>query len=37
MFVIMLVNKAGELVYISKGEMDEAEQQRFIEAADKLR
>jgi hypothetical protein len=36
-FVIMLVNKAGELVYISKGEMDEAEQQRFIEAADKLR
>ena len=37
MFVILLVNKAGELVYISKGEMSEEEQQRFIEAADKLR
>jgi hypothetical protein len=33
----MLVNKAGELVYISKGEMSKEEQQRFIEAADKLR
>ena len=37
MFVIMLVNKAGELVYISKGEMSKEEQQRFIDAADKLR
>ena len=37
MFVIMLVNKAGELVYVHKGEMNEAEQQKFIEAADKLR
>ena len=36
-FVILLVNKAGELVYITKGEMSEEEQQRFIEAADKLR
>ena len=36
-FVIMLVNKAGELVYISKGEMSKEEQERFIEAADKLR
>ena len=36
-FVIMLVTKAGELVYISKGEMSVEEQQRFIEAADKLR
>jgi hypothetical protein len=33
----MLVNKAGELVYISKGEMSKEEQQRFIEVADKLR
>jgi hypothetical protein len=33
----MLVTKAGELVYISKGEMSVEEQQRFIEAADKLR
>ena len=37
MFVIMLVNKAGELVYVHKGEMNEAEQQKFIEAAEKLR
>jgi predicted transcriptional regulator len=37
MFVIMLVNKAGELVYVHKGEMNEAEQQKFIEVADKLR
>lgn len=36
-FVIMLVNKAGELVYVHKGEMDEEEQQRFIAAADPLR
>lgn len=36
-FVIMLVTKEGELVYISKGEMSVEEQQRFIEAADKLR
>ena len=27
MFVIMLVNKAGELVYVHKGEMDEKAQQ----------
>ncbi len=37
MFVIMLVNKAGELVYVHKGEMNEADQQKFIEAAEKLR
>ena len=37
MFVIMLVNKAGELVYVHKGEMSEEEQQRFIAAADPLR
>jgi predicted transcriptional regulator len=37
MFVIMLVNKAGELVYIHKGEMSEEEQQRFIAAAEPLR
>lgn len=37
MFVIMLVNKAGELVYVHKGEMNEAEQQKFIAAAEKLR
>ena len=37
MFVIMLINKQGELVYVHKGEMDEAEQQRFIAAADPLR
>lgn len=37
MFVIMLVNKAGELVFVHKGEMNEAAQQKFIEAADKLR
>ena len=37
MFVIMLINKAGELVYYHKGEMDEAEQQRFIAAAEPLR
>ena len=36
-FVIMLVNKAGELVYVHKGEMSEEEQQRFIAAADPLR
>ena len=37
MFVIMLVNKAGELVYVHKGEMSEEEQQRFIAAAEPLR
>ncbi|MBO5832912.1 MAG: hypothetical protein J6Q95_06430 [Alistipes sp.] len=37
MFVIMLVNKAGELVFMHKGEMSEADQQRFIEAAEPLR
>ena len=36
-FVIMIVTKEGELVYAHKGEMDEAEQQRFIEVADKYR
>lgn len=37
MFVIMLVNKAGEIVYMHKGEMSKEEQQRFIAAADPLR
>ena len=37
MFVIMLVNKAGELVFVHKGEMNVAAQQKFIEAADTLR
>ena len=37
MFVIILVNKAGELVYMHKGEMSKEEQQRFIAAADPLR
>lgn len=36
-FVMMLVTKKGELVYVHKGEMDKAEQERFIAAADKLR
>lgn len=36
-FVIMIVSKEGELVYVHKGEMDEAEQQRFITIADKYR
>lgn len=36
-FVIMLVDKQGQLVYIHKGEMSKEEQQRFIEAGDKLR
>lgn len=36
-FVIMIVSKEGELVYVHKGEMDEAEQQRFIAIADKYR
>ena len=36
-FVIMIVTKEGEIVYAHKGEMDEAEQQRFIEVADKYR
>jgi predicted transcriptional regulator len=33
----MLVDKQGQLVYIHKGEMSKEEQQRFIEAGDKLR
>lgn len=37
MFVMMLVNKAGELVYIHKGEMSEEEQKKFIAAAEPLR
>ena len=37
MFVIMLVNKAGELVFVHKGEMNEEDQKRFIEAAEPLR
>ena len=37
MFVIMLVNKAGELVFMHKGEMNEEDQKRFIEAAEPLR
>jgi hypothetical protein len=37
MFVIMLVNKAGELVYVHKGEMDEKAQQEFLAAAEPLR
>ncbi|MBO5820711.1 MAG: hypothetical protein J6R02_03885 [Alistipes sp.] len=37
MFVIMLVNKAGELVFVHKGEMDETAQQEFIAAAEPLR
>ena len=37
MFVIMLVNKAGELVFVHKGEMNEEDQKRFIEAAAPLR
>ncbi len=37
MFVIMLVNMAGELVYVHKGEMDEKAQQGFIAAAEPLR
>ena len=36
-FVIMLVNKQGQLVYIHKGEMSEEEQQRFIATAEPLR
>ena len=36
-FVIMLVNKKGELVYMHKGVMSEAEQKKFIAAADPLR
>ncbi|MBE6202413.1 MAG: hypothetical protein E7135_01990 [Rikenellaceae bacterium] len=35
-FVIMLVNKEGQLVYIHKGEMSKEEQIKFIEAGDKL-
>lgn len=37
MFVIMLINKAGELVFVHKGEMNEEDQKRFIEAAEPLR
>ena len=33
-FVIMLVTRDCELVYVHKGEMDEAEQQRFLEQID---
>lgn len=36
-FVIMIVSRDCELVYAHKGEMDEAEQQRFLEIADKYR
>ena len=36
-FCIMIVSKAGELVYLHKGEMSKEEQQRFIEIADKYR
>lgn len=36
-FVIMLVNKQGQLVFMHKGEMTKADQERFIAAADKLR
>lgn len=36
-FCILIVSKEGELVYMHKGEMDEAEQQRFISVADKYR
>ena len=36
-FCILLVTKEGELVYVSKGEMSEEEQQRFLEIADKYR
>lgn len=37
MFVIMLVNKAGELVYIHKGELSKADQEEFLKIADTLR
>jgi hypothetical protein len=33
----LLVNKKGELVFMHKGEMTKADQERFIAAADKLR
>jgi hypothetical protein len=33
----MLVNKKGELVYMHKGVMSEAEQKKFIATADPLR
>jgi hypothetical protein len=36
-FVIMLVTKQGQLVFMHKGEMTKADQERFIAAADKLR
>ena len=36
-FVIMLVNKQGQLVFMHKGEMTKADQERFIAVADKLR
>ena len=35
-FVIMLVSKEGQLEYVHKGEMDEAEQQRFLQKADEM-
>ena len=36
-FVIMLVNKEGQLVYIHKGVMSKEEQEKFIAVGDKLR
>ena len=36
-FCILIISREGELVYFNKGEMDEAEQQRFIAAAEPLR
>lgn len=36
-FVLMLVNKAGELVYIHKGELSKADQEEFLKIADTLR
>ena len=36
-FVIMLVNKEGQLVYIHKGVMSKEEQDKFIAVGDKLR
>lgn len=35
-FVILIVSKDGKLQYVHKGEMDEAEQKRFLEIADKF-
>ncbi|MBR2975235.1 MAG: hypothetical protein IKC57_00105 [Alistipes sp.] len=36
-FCILIISREGELVYFNKGEMDEAEQQRFLDIADKYR